>query len=296
MMLEALREVLAWAAVFNHALTAAEVRRYISEKAAKPRSRGAPRSPPSPSSSGRWHLSTSSYTPEQDAERRMYAQAHLEEVGPVLAQLAASPTVEAMAITGSVAAGVNDEDGDVDLLIITRPGHVWRVRALAIYLQHNVEGGYRICPNMVLSRDNVDVRPSAYAARELAMMRPLKGEHVFEEMIAHNAWFSEHLPNAAMREPLDMPSPSGGMPWWWAVMRSPFAGRWAERWESGRRIRELRSTTRSDETTYSETAALGMKMHTVRASSTAWLKSSRRHRRERCCVLRRSRGVLRHRS
>ncbi|MEC8311859.1 MAG: nucleotidyltransferase domain-containing protein, partial [Candidatus Thermoplasmatota archaeon] len=207
--------------------------------------------------SGRWHLSTSSYTPEQDAERRRYAQAHLKEVGPVLAQLAASPTVEAMAVTGSVAAGVNDEDGDVDLLIIARPGHVWRVRALAIYLQHNVEGGYRICPNMVLSRDTVDVRPSAYAARELAMMRPLKGEHVFQEMIAHNAWFSEHLPNAAMREPLSMPSPSGGMPWWWAVMRSPFAGRWAERWESGRRIRELRATTRSDETTYSRDRCIG---------------------------------------
>ena len=202
-MLEALREVLAWAAVFNHALTAAEVRQHLATSASLAEVEEALTSAPfTASSSGRWHLSTSSYTPEQDAERRMNARAHLEEVGPVLAQLAASPTVEAMAITGSVAAGVNDEDGDVDLLIITRPGHVWRVRALAIYLQHNVEGGYRICPNMVLSRDNVDVRPSAYAARELAMMRPLKGEHVFEEMISHNPWFSEHLPNAAMREPL----------------------------------------------------------------------------------------------
>ncbi|MEC9204844.1 MAG: hypothetical protein VYB29_04135, partial [Candidatus Thermoplasmatota archaeon] len=128
---------------------------------------------------------------------------------------------------------------------------------LAIYLQHNVAGGGRMCPNMVLSRDNLDLRPSVYAARELAMMRPLKGEHVLQEMIAHNAWFSEHLPTAAMREPLSMPSPSGGMPWWWAVMRSPFAGRWAERWESGRRIRELRATTRSDETTYSRDRCIG---------------------------------------
>ena len=200
-MLEALREVLAWAAVFNHALTAAEVRQHLATSASLTEVEEALTSASFTTfSSGRWHLTSATYTVETEAQRRLYAQAHLEEVGPVLAQLAASPTVEAMAITGSVAAGVNDEDGDVDLLIVARPGHVWRVRALAIYLQHNVEGGYRICPNMVLSRGNLDLRPSVYAARELAMMRPVKGEHVLEGMITHNAWINANLPNAVKRE------------------------------------------------------------------------------------------------
>ena len=257
-MFDALRDVLAWAAVFNHALSVEEVQRYISEKASEAEvERALHDSSFAVCTEEKWHLTSASFDGSWNEDRRTNASLHLHEIGSVLAQLAASPTVEALAITGSVAAGVNDADGDVDLLIVARPGHVWRVRALAIYLQHNVAGGGRMCPNMVLSRDNLDLRPSAYAARELAMMRPLKGEHVFEEMIAHNAWFSEHLPNAAVREPLDMPSPSGGMPWWWAVMRSPFAGRWAERWESGRRIRELRATTRSDETTYSRDRCIG---------------------------------------
>ena len=257
-MFDALRDVLAWAAVFNHALSVEEVHRYISEKASEAEvERALHESSFAVCTEGMWHFKTASFDGSWNEHRRANASLHLHEIGSVLAQLAASPTVEALAITGSVAAGVNDADGDVDLLIVARPGHVWRVRALAIYLQHNVAGGGRMCPNMVLSRDNLDLRPSVYAARELAMMRPLKGEHVFEEMIAHNAWFSEHLPNAAMREPLSMPSPSGGMPWWWAVMRSPFAGRWAERWESGRRIRELRATTRSDETTYSRDRCIG---------------------------------------
>jgi predicted nucleotidyltransferase len=257
-MLEAIRGVLAWAAVFNHALTAAEVRQHLATSATLAEVEEALGSAPFITSThARWHLTSSAYTAGGDAERRKHAQAHLKEVGPVLAQLAASPTVEAMAITGSVAAGVNEDDGDVDLLIIARPGHVWRVRALAIYLQHNVEGGHRICPNMVLDRDNLDLRPSVYAARELAMLRPLKGEQVFDAMMEHNAWFNDHLPNAAMREPLAMPSPSGGMPWWWAVMRTPLAGRWAERWESDRRIRELRSSTRSDETTYARDRCIG---------------------------------------
>ena len=86
MMLEALREVLAWAAVFNHALTAAEVRQHLAISATIAEVEEALTSASfTTSSSGRWHLSTSSYTPEQDAERRRYAQAHLKEVGPVLA-------------------------------------------------------------------------------------------------------------------------------------------------------------------------------------------------------------------
>lgn len=257
-MLEPLRDVLAWAAVFNHALTVEEIHRYISEKASMDDVEHTLRKCSfAVCTNERWHLGTAAYDDSQDELRRKHAHAHLREVGPVLAQLAASPTVEAMAITGSVAAGVNDEAGDVDLLIVARPGHVWRVRALAIYLQHNVKGGFRICPNMVMDRQNLILRPSMYAARELAMMRPLKGHDVLASLVDGNPWFREQQPNAGMRDGLELPAPSGGLPWWWTVMRAPLAGRWAERWESGRRIRELQSTSTSEETTYAKDRCIG---------------------------------------
>ena len=257
-MLEPLRDVLAWAAVFNHALTVEEIHRYIAEKASTDAvERALQDASFAVCTNERWHLETAAYDPSHADAQRKHAAAHLREVGPVLAQLAASPTVEAMAITGSVAAGVNDEDGDVDLLIIARPGHVWRVRALAIYLQHNVSGGYRICPNMVIDRENMGLRPSVYAARELAMMRPLEGHDVLASLVESNAWFREHQPNAVMRSGFELPAPSGGMPWWWTVMRAPLAGRWAERWEAGRRIRELQSNSTSEETTYARDRCMG---------------------------------------
>ncbi|MBV18907.1 MAG: hypothetical protein CMA56_03475 [Euryarchaeota archaeon] len=257
-MLEPLRDVLAWAAVFNHALTVEEIHRYITEKGSTDAVERALRDASfAVCTNERWHLRTAAYDTSHAGAQRKHAAAHLREVGPVLAQLAASPTVEAMAITGSVAAGVNDEDGDVDLLIIARPGHVWRVRALAIYLQHNVPGGYRICPNMVIDRENIGLRPSVYAARELAMMRPLKGHDVLASLVEANAWCREHQPNAVMRNGFELPAPSGGMPWWWTVMRAPLAGRWAERWEAGRRISELQSNSTSEETTYTMDRCVG---------------------------------------
>tara|TARA_B100001113_G_scaffold96598_1_gene77509 strand:+ start:10078 stop:10917 length:840 start_codon:yes stop_codon:yes gene_type:complete len=257
-MLEPLRDVLAWAAVFNHALTVEEIHRYISEKASTDAvERALQDSSFAVCINERWHLKTATYDTSQDEAQRNYAVSHLREVGPVLAQLAATPTVEAMAITGSVAAGVNDEDGDVDLLIVARPGHVWRVRALAIYLQHNVTGGYRICPNMVIDRRKMSLRPSRYAARELSMMRPLKGHAILTALLESNAWSREHQPNASMRNGFDLPAPSGGMPWWWAVMRAPLTGRWAEKWESDRRIRELQANSASEEATYAKDRCIG---------------------------------------
>ena len=257
-MLEAIEEVLAWSAVFNHGLTEEEVHQHLAARATLEDVKAALETAATAvQTGGRWHLTTFDFDVDIDTARRQFAHAHLQEVGPVLSQLSASPTVEAMAITGSVAAGVNDEDGDVDLLILARPGHVWRVRALAIHLQHNVDGGHRICPNMVLDRSMLDLRRSTYAAREMAMMRPLKGDGVLIELLDANPWFEEELPNASMRDRLNLPSPSGGMPWWWSVMRAPVTGRWAERWEAGRRIRELQSVSTSHEATYSKDRCIG---------------------------------------
>ena len=50
-------------------------------------------------------------------------------------------------------------------MIITQPNYVWRVRALAVYLEHNANTESRICPNMVLDCRNLELRPSVYAAR-----------------------------------------------------------------------------------------------------------------------------------
>ena len=52
----------------------------------------------------------------------------LEDTKKVLAILNSCSQITGLAITGSVAAGVNAEGGDVDVLIITKPGYILVLR------------------------------------------------------------------------------------------------------------------------------------------------------------------------
>jgi hypothetical protein len=69
---------------------------------------------------------------------------------------------------------VNTEDGDVDVLIITKSGWFWRVRALAIYLSHMHPRGSLLCPNMVMSEDCLEFEKGVYSAREMMLIIPVE--------------------------------------------------------------------------------------------------------------------------
>lgn len=257
-MREALIEVLTWAAVFEHTLSTQEVHRYLSVNTDIDEVELALSSYPDIIfSDGRWHLSIAPPNSTILNQRRLNSKNHLNEVEGALSILCRSSAVEGVAITGSVAAGVNDDRGDVDILIIAKAGHLWRVRALAIHLQHQHQGGMRLCPNMVLDQRNLELRPSKYAAREMAMMIPIKGRHSFISLLNENPWWKEMLPNANLRISHEIEFRGGKVPWWWYIMRSPIAGTLAEKWESKRRIQELTQDSKSKETVYEMTRCLG---------------------------------------
>jgi predicted nucleotidyltransferase len=257
-MREALLDVLRWTAVFNHGLTASEVRRYAAVEAGDAVVEATlQRLPEADFTSGRWHLSDHPLDPDRVEAAQQRAKAHLEESSSALATLCSSTAVLGVAVTGSVAAGVNNEDGDLDLLIIARPGHVWRVRALAIYLEHHHPGGWRLCPNMVLDARDLTLRPSIYAAREMSMLRPLKGRRWFEALRTANPWVSEFLPNSDLAPDLQVEGEAGAVPSWWTLMRMPVVGRVIERWERQRRIAELQQASTSHEAVYAARRCLG---------------------------------------
>ena len=180
----------------------------------------------------------------------------LEDTKKVLAILNSCPQITGLAITGSVAAGVNAEDGDVDVLIITKPGWVWRIRALAIYLSHKHPQGNLLCPNMVMSEDSLEFEKGVYSAREMMQIIPIKDDGGISELYAKNPWTEEMLPNARRKQATSLDK-TRQYPWWWKVMRLPLIGRAIESWEASRRIKELTSSSQSKEAVYSKSVCRG---------------------------------------
>ena len=180
----------------------------------------------------------------------------LEETKEVLSILNSCHHITGLAITGSVAAGVNAKDGDVDVLIITKPGWVWRIRALAIYLSHKHPRGNLLCPNMVMSEDSLGFEKSVYSAREMMQIIPIKDKGGLSKLYSKNIWALEILPNSSRKKGIDI-GQIRHYPWWWKIMRIPFLGGIIESWEASRRIKQLRNLSQSKEAVYSKSVCRG---------------------------------------
>lgn len=183
------------------------------------------------------------------------AKEHIEHTREVLSILNSAKQITGLAITGSVAAGVNEENGDVDILIITKPGWVWRVRALAIYLSHKHPNGKLLCPNMVLANDSLEFEHSVYGAREMMRIIPIKDDNGISNLYDSNKWVQNILPNARKKSIFEIEK-TRSYPWWWSVMRIPLVGSIIENWEANRRIKEL-TFSKSDEAIYSKSVCRG---------------------------------------
>ena len=184
------------------------------------------------------------------------AQKHLEDTKGVLAILSSCQQVTGLAVTGSVAAGMNGEDGDVDVMIITKPGWVWRVRALAIYISHKHPDGGLLCPNMVMSEESLQFDRSMYTAREMMQIIPLKDYGGISQLYRMNTWVHDVLPNAD-KKPLMELAANKDYPWWWKIMNIPIIGSVIESWEARRRMKELKVSSKSEEAIYSKSVCRG---------------------------------------
>jgi len=190
------------------------------------------------------------------AKKKELAAKSLEKTKEVLSILNSCSHITGLAITGSVAAGVNSKDGDVDVLIITKPGWVWRIRALAIYLSHKYPGGDLLCPNMVISEDSLEFEEAIYTAREIMQIIPIKDSGGLTELYAKNMWAQDILPNASRKQTIHI-SEFHQYPWWWTVMRIPLIGGIIEKWEASRRIKQLTNSSQSEEAVYSKSICRG---------------------------------------
>jgi hypothetical protein len=113
--------------------------------------------------------------------------------------LANLPHVRMVGITGSLAAGNVKADCDIDFMVLTDAGTMWRARALAMVMAliNRKLGSGRLCPNFFLSVAAITLeRRSLYDAHELAQLIPLFGREAYAALRQANGWIETFLPNA----------------------------------------------------------------------------------------------------
>lgn len=245
----AILETIAYADVFDYAVTAEEIHRYLVAC-------------PADLASVKQTLATSLLPKKRVESRGGYvvlpgrqALFSLRQKRAAIAQslwrqarrygawIARLPFVRMVAVTGALAVDNVEQDADIDYLIVTEPGRLWLCRALVIALVRWAERrGHMLCPNYFLAERalRIDER-NLYTAREVAQMVPLSGLATYRHMRRLNSWVDDLLPNAVDAPGAIAPLPAGtttlgaGIE---GLLRTPI-GEMLEQWEMRRKIPKL---------------------------------------------------------
>ncbi|HSY77408.1 MAG TPA: nucleotidyltransferase domain-containing protein, partial [Bacteroidia bacterium] len=108
------------------------------------------------------------------------------------------PFVEGVFITGSLAKNCMDEDGDIDYLIITRPGRLWVCRAMLtaykkIFLLNSRK---YFCVNYYVSTDALVVPDeNIFTATEITSAVPTYHASTCNKFRESNGWAARFYPN-----------------------------------------------------------------------------------------------------
>jgi len=156
--------------------------------------------------------------------------------------IAALPCVSMVAVSGSLAVNAAESDADIDFFVVTDNGRLWTTRAMIVGVVRaaaHSRGSATLCPNYLVTSSNLAFpERDLFTARELVQLVPLYGGAVLDELLAHNRWFREVLPNHPGPRPRLAGAPSALGRWMAPLVRwRGFDG--VERWEMERKIAAL---------------------------------------------------------
>lgn len=245
---EAIQRTIAYADLFDQAITANEIIRYLEVRASAARVMNLLQL----HAGTLWHERRGYYCLrghqalfDQTEQRARLAQVNWKRARGWASLMACLPFVRMIAVTGSLAMNNMSATDDIDYLVISERGRVWLTRLCLIAVVRLARPfGDKLCPNYVLSHAALLMADQSFhTARELAQMVPLFGLDVYEQVRAVNQWSLRYLP-AAQNPP---PRPAEIYLQWWmrtlksmaeGLLRTRF-GDCLEAWEMKRKIRRL---------------------------------------------------------
>ncbi len=121
------------------------------------------------------------------------------------------PTVKMVGVTGSLAMENADEDSDIDLIIVTTQGGLWKTRLISYFVlklarfklrkPRETNEKDKLCLNMWMDENDLGIeRKNIYTAHEILQIVPLVNKrNTYERFLLENIWAAEYWPNAMPR-------------------------------------------------------------------------------------------------
>lgn len=120
------------------------------------------------------------------------------------------PTIKMVAVTGSLSMENATDIGDIDLMVITKRGSLWRTRLLAYVILKSFKFSLRspkdknqkdkLCLNIWLDENHLLWNPkkrNIYTAHEIAQIKPLVNkDKTYQRFLSKNSWINDYWPNA----------------------------------------------------------------------------------------------------
>ena len=120
---------------------------------------------------------------------------------PVLSWI---PSIRLLALSGSLSMEDNDEDGDVDLFLVTTNNSMWLTRSFVLGVTRllTIIGSRvaaKLCWNMIIDESHLSMPPhkrNEYTAHEILQLKPLiDRRNTYERLLTKNSWISQIFPN-----------------------------------------------------------------------------------------------------
>lgn len=137
------------------------------------------------------------------AERRRRearSRAFLERHALLLRLLCAVPFTRLVALSGSVAHLNLEDDGDLDLFIVTSGLRVWTVTVAVLVLAKLLGQRRDVCANFVVADSHLRLdQQDVFTANQVIHLKALIGEELLGELLAANPFVARFYPNARIR-------------------------------------------------------------------------------------------------
>lgn len=124
------------------------------------------------------------------------------------------PFVRGVLVTGSLSKGCMEKNGDIDYLIITKPGRLWLCRAFLTLYKKTVLFNSRkyFCVNYYLDEESLHIPDhNLFTATEIASAGAAFNKEICQSFFEANAWIKEYYPNIKHEAVFTVHQPDGGL-------------------------------------------------------------------------------------